>query len=144
MNTKVWYLPYFEGVYHTSRVFTILEWSKHTRMWMHVWYVWFILWSIHCKIIQSDRLWFAFARSLAWVERSPKQGMNLWWQEIMAFICQWKGFTCTTNCYCKIYSHHQKTCDWTILDCSDTISQLRLNIVKATCTLNLFKIYINL
>ena len=27
MNTKVWYLPYFEDVYHT-------------RMRMHVWYVW--------------------------------------------------------------------------------------------------------
>ena len=34
MNSKVWYLPYFEGVYHT-------------RMWMHVWYVWFILWLEH-------------------------------------------------------------------------------------------------
>ena len=43
MNTKVRYLPYFKGVYHTSRVFTILEWFKHSRLRMHIWCVWFIL-----------------------------------------------------------------------------------------------------
>ena len=31
MNTKVWYWPYFEGVYDT-------------RMQMQVWYIWLILW----------------------------------------------------------------------------------------------------
>ena len=43
------YLPYNKQwiqkfrIYHTLKVFTILEWLEHSRMWMHLWYVWFIL-----------------------------------------------------------------------------------------------------
>ena len=33
------------GIYHSLRVFFLHEWFNHSRMQMHVWYVWFILWS---------------------------------------------------------------------------------------------------
>ena len=32
------------GIYHSSRVFIILEWLNHSRTRMHEWYAWFILW----------------------------------------------------------------------------------------------------
>ena len=34
---------------YKSMVFTILEWLKHSRMQMHVWYIWFILRVNHAK-----------------------------------------------------------------------------------------------
>ena len=43
---------------YKSMVLTIFKWSKHTRMQMHIWYVWFILWVflIHalCKLLASS------------------------------------------------------------------------------------------
>ena len=41
------------GIYHSSRVFIILEWLNHSQTRMHEWYAWFILWSTHCtKLLQ--------------------------------------------------------------------------------------------
>ena len=47
MNTKVWYLLYFAGVYHTQMIVTF------SNAKMHVWYVWFILCPGPLKPIES-------------------------------------------------------------------------------------------
>ena len=61
MNTKVWYLPYFEGVYH------ILEWC-----------VWFILWlCIMCVYYDPCKIEKRLAWTKAWMDALRREVVHI-------------------------------------------------------------------
>ena len=68
----------------TLRLFTMHVWLNHSRMWMHVWYVWFILCSHWCSssmLTSRNELW--------WWARHERTFCPLW--KLRVYLCDNKN-----------------------------------------------------